>query len=136
MYEPEVDDYVIWTNSLDQVFEGWIYFKCEVIDNDTRVKNGWNPIPRYITLEIGTKPKPHCDIARDRNHKLIHTLLLCYESEWKNLTFIKKRKSKNDDTIIQWAKEDVGRREFYSNNKEQFMLDMYKSQDGRYLDTQ
>lgn len=136
MYEPEVDDYVIWTNSLDQVFEGWVYFKCEVIDNDTRVKNGWNPLPRYITLEIGTKLKPHCDIARDRNHKLIHTLLLCYESEWKNLRFIKKRKSKNDDTIIQWAKEDVGRREFYSNNKEQFMLDMYKSQDGRYLDTQ
>ena len=136
MYEPEVDDYVIWNQGEYGKYQGWVYFKSDSIDNDKRVKNGWNPVPRYITLEIGTKPKPQCDIAKDRNHKLIHTLLLCYESEWKNLTFIKKRKSKNDDTIIQWAKQDIGRREFYSKNKEQFMLDMYKSQNDRYLDTQ
>lgn len=136
MYEPEVDDYVIWTTDLGMKHEGWVYFKCDVIDNDKRVKFNWRPVPRYITIEIGTKPKPYCEYTKiDRNHKLIHTLLICYDTEWKNLRFVKKRKSKNDDTIIQWD-EDSGRKEFYSQNREKFMVDMYKSQEGRYGDPQ
>jgi len=135
MYEPEVDDYVIWNQGEYGKYEGWVYFKGDPIDNNKRLKSGWNEVPRYITIEIGTKPKPYCDIARDRNHKLIHTLLLCYENEWKHLTFLKKRKSKNDDTIVKWAEEN-SRKDFYSKNKEQFMLDMYKSQNERYLDIQ
>ena len=143
MYEPEVDDYVIWDQGEYGKHEGWVYFKCDPVDNEKRVKNGWNPVPRYITIEIGTKPKPYCEYSKnaDQNHKMIHILLLCYDTEWKNLKFIKKRKSKNDNTIIQWAKDnqsdvEQGRREFYSKNKEQFMLDMYKSQHDRYLDVQ
>ena len=137
MYEPEVNDYVIWDQGEYGKHEGWVYFKCDSIDNDKRVRLGWNPEPRYITIEIGTKPKPYCEYSKntDLNHKLIHILLLCYDTEWNNLRFIKKRKSKNDNTIIQLA-EDNGRKEFYSKNKEKFMLDMYKSQDGRYLDVQ
>ena len=29
MYEPEVNDYVIWTTALGMVHEGWVYFKAE-----------------------------------------------------------------------------------------------------------
>ena len=34
-YEPEVDDYVIWTTELGMVHEGWVYFKV-VAQNDPR----------------------------------------------------------------------------------------------------
>ena len=27
MYEPEVNDYVIWTTALGMVHEGWVYWK-------------------------------------------------------------------------------------------------------------
>ena len=129
MYEPEVDDYVIWTTDLGMKHEGWVYFKCDVTDNDKRTKFNWRPVARYITIELGTKPKPHCEYTKiDRNHKLIHVLLLCYDTEWKNLRFVKKRKNKNDDTIIRWAED--------SESKEKLMVDMYKSQEGRYGDPQ
>ena len=44
MYEPQVDDYVKWTNSLGDVIEGWVYFKGDPIDNEKRIKDGWNSI--------------------------------------------------------------------------------------------
>ena len=129
MYEPEVDDYVIWTTDLGMKHEGWVYFKCDDTDNEYRTKFNWRPVARYITIELGTKPKPHCEYSKiDRNHKLIHVLLLCYDTEWKNLRFVKKRKNKNDDTIIRWAED--------SESKEKLMVDMYKSQEGRYGDPQ
>lgn len=129
MYEPEVDDYVIWTTDLGMKHEGWVYFKCDDTDNEYRTKFNWRPVARYITIELGTKPKPHCEYTKiDRNHKLIHVLLLCYDTEWKNLRFVKKRKNKNDDTIIRWAED--------SESKEKLMVDMYKSQEGRYGDPQ
>ena len=129
MYEPEVDDYVIWTTDLGMKHEGWVYFKCDDTDNEYRTKFNWRPVARYITIELGTKPKPHCEYTKiDRNHKLIHVLLLCYDTEWKNLRFVKKRKNKNDDTIIRWAGD--------SESKEKLMVDMYKSQEGRYGDPQ
>ena len=89
-YEPEVNDYVIWTNELGQIHEGWVYFKGDKVDNEIRKKHGWNECQRYITIEIGTKPKPKCEYSKgaDLNHKLIHSLLLCYESEWCNLQFV------------------------------------------------
>ena len=120
MYEPEVNDYVIWTDELGAIHQGWVYFKGDKVDNETRKKHGWNELSRYITIEIGTKPKPHCEYSKgaDLNHKLIHCLLLCYEHEWKNLQFVKKRKSKNDDTLVT---DSTG---------------MYKSQEHRYGDVQ
>ena len=42
MYEPEVNDYVIWTNPLGQIHQGWVYFKGDKVDNETRKKHGWN----------------------------------------------------------------------------------------------
>ena len=120
MYEPEVNDYVIWTDELGQIHQGWVYFKGDKVDNETRKKHGWNELSRYITIEISTKPKPKCEYSKgaDLNHKLIHSLLLCYEHEWKNLQFVKKRKSKNDDTLVT---DSTG---------------MYKSQEHRYGDVQ
>ena len=31
MYEPKVDDYVIWTTQLGMVHEGWVYFVSEEV---------------------------------------------------------------------------------------------------------
>ena len=28
-YEPQVDDYVVWTTELGQVHEGWVFFKAD-----------------------------------------------------------------------------------------------------------
>ena len=110
----------------------------EVYDNEeinTHHTNATNPdtdgdsLEDGYEIEIGTKPKPYCEYTKiDRNHKLIHVLLLCYDTEWKNLRFVKKRKNKNDDTIIRWAED--------SESKEKLMVDMYKSQEGRYGDPQ
>ena len=52
MYEPQVNDYVVWTTALGMKHEGWVYFKGDPIDNEKRVKNGWNPVSQYITIEI------------------------------------------------------------------------------------
>ena len=49
MYEPQVDDYVKWTNKLGQVHEGWVYFKGDPVDNEKRIKDGWKVLSRYIT---------------------------------------------------------------------------------------
>ena len=56
MYEPEVDDYVRWTNPLGQVHEGWVYFKGDPVNNAKRVKDGWNPISpvSYTHLTLPT----------------------------------------------------------------------------------
>ena len=75
-YDPKVNDYVIWDKGEYGSDEGWVYFKS----------------PEYITIETGIKPKPKDDYAKDQFHKYIHTLLLCYESQWKDLRYIKKRK--------------------------------------------
>ena len=95
MYEPEVDDYVIWERECwngNHVDEGWVYFKGDPVDNTRRIKEGWKPTERYITIETGIRLKPKCSVAKNDPHKYIHTLLLCYESQWKDLKFIKKRK--------------------------------------------
>ena len=84
MYEPEVDDYVRWTNSLGQVHEGWVYFKGDPVDNKKREKEGWNPLSQYITIETGVRPKPHCvySSGKPMRHKNIHILLLCNRECW------------------------------------------------------
>ena len=101
-YEPEVNDYVIWTNELGQIHEGWVYFKGDEVDNELRVKHGWNEAPRYITIETGVRPKPKESLMGNDPHKMVHTLLLCYESEWKNLQFVKSRKSSEIEHYSQY----------------------------------
>ena len=43
-YEPEVDDYVIWNRPNGDIEEGWVYFKGDPIDNEKRIKDGWNSV--------------------------------------------------------------------------------------------
>ena len=91
-YEPEVNDYVVWDRGEYGKDEGWVYFKCdeEISYNLKGIEQS-----RYITIETGVRPKPNCDYAKNDPHKYIHTLLLCYETNWHQLKFVKKRETKN-----------------------------------------
>ena len=60
-------------------------------------KDKWVPTSNYITIEIATKPRPQCDLSTFL-HKRIHVCLCCYENNWHELEFIKKRVSKQDDS--------------------------------------
>ena len=127
-YEPEVDDYVIWTTELGMVHEGWVYFKGDPVDNEKRVKDGWKPVARYITIETAIRPKPECQYSKNDPHKYIHTLLLCYESYWHELEFIKRRNGKNIQHYSQYDEVSGIEEEGDKLSK------MYKSQEGRLPD--
>jgi hypothetical protein len=93
-YEPEVDDYVVWERETwvgPIKDEGWVYFKGDPIED----KKGFPSQARYITIETGVRDKPIEQLKDSPFHKKVHTLLLCYESNWKNLRFVKKRESKH-----------------------------------------
>ena len=128
MYEPEVDDYVIWERPNGEIDEGWVYFKGEPFDNEKRVKNGWNPLSQYITIETSVKPKHDCvySSGKPMRHKYIHTLLLCNSENWNELKFIKRRNSKECQHYSQY--DDV------HGNEDS--VSMYKSQRHRYDDVQ
>lgn len=81
-YDPQVNDYVKWKTTAG-VLEGWVYWRDECDE--------------YITIELGTKPKPYCTITRNHKHCKYHTLLLCYKYQWNQLKYIKKRESIYDD---------------------------------------
>jgi len=79
-YEPQLNDYVIWEQmGTENTDEGWVYFKCE----------------EYITIEVGTKPKPYCDLDNHSKHRYIHTLLLCPHYCWNQLVYVKTREHAN-----------------------------------------
>ena len=99
-YNPQVDDYVVWTTELGQVHQGWVYF----VAPEGEHKKGWKKPTRYFSLEIATKPRPQCDLSKFF-HKRIHVCLCCYEQSWNQVKLIKKRKSKHNDTII-WTAEE------------------------------
>ena len=76
-YIPQINDYVVWKDSLGRVSEGWVYFYSE----------------HYITIEISVKDKPKCEYTKEEKHKKIHCLVLCFPENWHELEFIKKRDS-------------------------------------------
>tara|TARA_R100000008_G_scaffold80095_1_gene62268 strand:+ start:376 stop:651 length:276 start_codon:yes stop_codon:yes gene_type:complete len=78
-YVPKVNDYVVWDKGKYGSDEGWVYFFCE----------------EYITIETGVRPKPKDRYAKNEKHKYIHTLLLCHSHCWKELKYVKSRKSKH-----------------------------------------
>ena len=94
-YQPEVNDYVIWeTTTPDKNDEGWVYFHTGDMPPDFNN----NQHSRYITIETGIKPRPVCETEAQLGnkinhpkHKYIHTLLLCFESDWCNLKYIHSR---------------------------------------------
>ena len=79
-YIPKVNDYVIWDRGRLDTDEGWVYF----VDKE------------YITIEVGVRPTPKhsCTNGKRRLHDNIHTLLLCFPDQWKELKYIKSRESK------------------------------------------
>ena len=97
MYEHQVNDNVKWTTALGMVHEGWVYYKGKPDDNARRIKDKWVSTSNYITIEIATKPRPQCDLSTFF-HKRIHVCLCCYESNWNELEFIRRRVSKQDDS--------------------------------------
>ena len=113
-YIPKVNDYVVWTTALGMKHEGWVYF----VADPSVPKRGWATPARYITIEIGTKPRPQCDLSTFF-HKRIHVCLVCYESNWSELEYVKRRVSKSDD-----------------NNPDELSYGAYKSQRHRYSDPQ
>ena len=106
MYEPQIDDYVRWTDELGTVLEGWVYFKCDPVAK----KRGWPKAEHYITIEIGVKDMPY-EQAKTALHKKTHVLLLCYHYQWHQLEYIKNRRDSID-------------------------VQMYHSQENRYADVQ
>ena len=76
-YVPKVNDYVIWDKGIYGKDEGWVNFFYE----------------EYITIETGIRPKPPDQYSANDRHKYIHTLLLCHAPFWKDLQYVKSRKS-------------------------------------------
>ena len=124
MYEPEVNDYVVWERPSGDIDEGWVYHKGEPVDNEKRIKEGWKPLSQYITIETSIKPKPN-HMYGDK-HKYIHTLLICNKENWNQLKYIKKRNSKECQHYSQY--DDI------HGNEDS--VSMYKSQRHRYQDIQ
>jgi len=52
MYEPQVDDYVIWKRPNGDWEEGWVYFKGDPVDNEKRIKEGWNSVSHILLLKL------------------------------------------------------------------------------------
>ena len=129
MYEPSVDDQVVWERPNGDIDEGWVYFKGDPVDNEQRVKNGWNPLSQYITIEVSVRPKPdfYYSSGEEMKHKMIHTLLLCNDKYWHELRFVKRRNSKECQHYSQY--DDV-------HGNEDGGVSTYKSQRHRYEDVQ
>ena len=111
MYEPQVNDYVIWKRPNGDTDEGWVYFKGDPEDNEKREKHGWNPLSQYITIETHVYEKKECRYTSGKpmRHKNIHCLLICNRENWNQLEYVKNRREYN-------------------------MADGYKSQEGRHPD--
>ena len=129
-YEPEVDDYVIWNRPNGDIEEGWVYFKGDPVDNEKRIKDKWNPVSRYITIETNVRDKPDCfyTSGQPMRHKKIHTLLLCNEECWGELVYVKHRRTRE---ILHYSQyDDVNQDSELAKSG----VEMYKSQEGRLQD--
>ena len=73
MYDPQVNDYVKWEKGI----EGWVYFKDK----------------RYITIEVNVRPKDNENYEACSLHANERLLVLCYHEQWKELEYVKSRKS-------------------------------------------
>ena len=129
MYEPQVDDYVIWNRPNGDIEEGWVYFKGDKIPK----KRGFNESPRYITIEVHVRDKPNCmySSGKTMEHKKIHTLLLCYDIFWDQLEYVKHRRTRE---ILHYSQYDDVNEENNLAEKYKSAESMYKSQVGRQPD--
>ena len=129
MYEPQVDDYVIWNRPNGDIEEGWVYFKGDKMEK----KRGFRECPRYITIEVAVRDKPNCmySSGKDMEHKKIHTLLLCYDCYWDQLEYVKHRRTRE---IQHYSQYDDVNEENKLAEKYKSAESMYKSQVGRQPD--
>jgi len=74
-YEPQINDYVKWNNGKD--VEGWVYFKGK----------------EYITIEVNVRPKDSENLHACSLHTNERLLVLCYINQWKELEYVRSRKS-------------------------------------------
>ena len=79
-YVPKLHDYVKW-HTHNMTHEGWVYYK----DDET------------ISIELGTKPKPCCELTADHKHKKTHILLVCQNWNWHQLEYVTSRKDYYDE---------------------------------------
>ena len=124
-YEPQVDDYVIWKRPNGDIDEGWVYFKGDPVDNEKRVKQGWNSVSQYITIEIHVYPKKECvyTSGKPMRHKNIHCLLICNKDNWNELEYVKNRRvEEHYKELAEIQRED-------KKQEEDRLAAMYKSQD-------
>ena len=120
-YDPQVDDYVIWKRPNGDWEEGWVYFKGDPVDNEKRVKQGWNPISQYITIEVVVYPKNECVYTSGKHmrHKNIHVTLLCNKECWHELEYVKNRRG---DSMV----------DMYKSQERPLDIDSYSSIPVRY----
>tara|TARA_R100000742_G_C4230628_1_gene52288 strand:+ start:120 stop:515 length:396 start_codon:yes stop_codon:yes gene_type:complete len=130
MYEPQVDDYVVWERPNGDYEEGWVYFKGEPVDNEKRNKQGWNSVSQYITIETHVYPKKECTYTSGKpmRHKYVHCLLICNRDNWNELRYVKHRRTREIQHYSQY--DDVAGNEEIKVTPES----MYKSQVGRQPD--
>jgi len=130
MYEPQVDDYVIWKRPNGDIDEGWVYFKGDPVDNEKRVKQGWNSVSQYITIETHVYPKKDCvyTSGKKMRHMNIHCLLICNKENWNELEYVKNRRTREVQHYSQY--DDVNQDDKIANKT----VGMYKSQKGRLPD--
>ena len=124
-YEPQVDDYVIWKRPSGDWEEGWVYFKGDPVDNEKRVKDGWNECSQYITIETHVYPKKECRYTSGKpmRHKNIHCLLICNKDNWNELEYVKNRRvEEHYKELAEIQRED-------KKQEEDRLAAMYKSQD-------
>ena len=90
-FEPQLNDYVRWPSE-HHTIEGWVYFKDE----------------KYITIEVGVKPKKHCNYVRNVLHCKEHILVVCYSFLWDELQYIKSRETnhENANTFVRTISDD------------------------------
>ena len=74
-YTPSINDYVVWNNG--KGVEGWVYFKDK----------------EYITIEYVVRPKDEVNLECCPIHRNERLLVICYQSQWKELQYIKSRQS-------------------------------------------
>ena len=109
-YIPQVNDYVIWNQGKYGIDQGWVYFVADEVEP----KRGWKTPQRYITIETGIRRKPECQYEKNNPHKYVHILLCCYESQWSELKYVKRRKGQKDSTILPESNQHI----YYSEPKQ------------------
>ena len=76
-YRPQVNDYVEWTKGV----EGWVYFRDD----------------EYITIEYIVRPKDQVNYRACPIHANERLLVVCYKEDWKQLKYVKSRKSRYEE---------------------------------------